>query len=62
MKFTTKQTTAVLLASLLLASTLISCGSSGDNTPVVTEAQNNTAAVETEAAETEAVYPYETPG
>ena len=61
MKFTTKQTTAVLLASLLLASTLISCGSSGDNTPVVTEAQNNTAAVETEAAETEAVYPYETP-
>ena len=61
MKFTTKQTTAVLLASLLLASTLISCGSSGDDTPAVTEAQNNTAAVETEAAETEAVYPYETP-
>ncbi len=61
MKFTTKQTTAVLLASLLLASSLISCGSSGDNTPAVTEAQNNTAAVETETAETEAVYPYETP-
>ena len=61
MRFTARQTTAVLLASLLLSSALISCGSSGDDTPAVTEAQNNTASVDTEAAVTEAVYPYETP-
>ncbi len=61
MKFTTKQTTAVLLASLLLASSLMSCGSSGDETSAVTDVQNNTASVDTEAVETEAVYPYETP-
>ena len=60
MKLTAKQTTAFLLASLLLSASVVSCGSSGDNTDAVTNTQD-TQAVDTEAVETEAVYPYETP-
>ena len=60
MKFTAKQTTAFLLASILLSASVVSCGSSGDNTDAVTNAPD-TQATQTEAVETEAVYPYEIP-